>query len=345
MQGKQLAPDGGEGTEQEPADPEAMNMLMHFAQMQMMGGNAQNAWSMPMNPANPPPAYNISVSPPYPANPPMPPQYHPYYNPPQHNLMAINGGYDMNQQAPPNFNNHMPMNSNSGNSRRSYEDDNEEIWSTRPRAANHLSKSALMYLPEFSTSQKSVRNSHNIEQNILKSVEGLLEDDEPLNYDSGFQGKLSSKFPSDKKQVRSVENSGFGTATAKNSSGWSDTTASKMNKTRRSGNESGPSLVTKSFGDSKDGKQKQTPSELSTIFEAKDGLFFSLHHSTSNHTEESKKGRDSDLYEGFKILGPVDPTTPQLGPYSNKQTEPQSQIYRSEFFSKSYQPNPKDGYE
>lgn len=337
MQNKQASPSEQDDLSQ--LDPEAMNsMLMQFAQMhQMMAGNTSSGWNMSRSDNQQP--YNINIAPALHQTPPLPPPP-PYF---QYNMghpnemmpVPMGMGFNMNQPIHP-MHQQQGLNRNSGNSRNSNEVDDD--WSTRPRAANHINKSALMYIPELGLSQKSVKASGNLEQNILKSVEGLLEDDDPDKFDSDFQQNTNSnsQFLTVKKP-RSMENSLFGTA--KQSSGWSDTTASKLNKTRRSGNESGPSLVTKSFGESKESKPKQNISELSTIFEAKDGLFFSWNN--SNKTEESKGGRDSDLCEGFKLIGQAEPITPLPGPPTNKQPE-EGKIFKSDFFSKSVQPKSQD---
>lgn len=324
-----------EGEDFGMTDQNPMNMMMQFAQMQMMAGNNTSDWNMSMTyPDAQAGQYGIAVHPPFAQGPIMHPPPFPYYAP-QPPLMPMMGtGFDMNQPSVHNF--QQPMDRHSGNSRNSRGEIEEDLdWSTRPRAANHLTKNALMYLPESSVSNKSARASNNLEQNILRSVQGLLEDDdEPTNLDgSDFQASKSGNFLSANKQTRSVENSIFGTA--KNSSGWSDTTASKMNKTRRSGNESGsgPSLVTKSFGETKDTKTKPTASELSTIFEAKDGLLFDWQNSTSNQTEKSSKGRDTDLFEGFMLVDPE--ASPNI-----KRTDPQDTIYKSDFFGRNSNPPP-----
>ena len=200
----------------------------------------------------------------------------------------------------------------SGNSR-GYQDD--DAWSTRPRARGHISKNDLVYI-EDDKHTPTPKMQGNFDLNILKSVEGLLDEDQDGDaeksekFDSGFRDSGSSI--AQKKKIRSVENSGFGTAknnsgfgTAKNNSGWSDTTASKANKTRKSGNDSAPSSMenkfTKSFGESKMQEPKLT-SELSTIFENKEGLFFSWQSSGQTDRRTSKQDSDSHC-EGFKIIG------------------------------------------
>ena len=263
---------------------EAMNsMMMQFVHMQNMIGGSPSSWNLSMSDGGSYQHSNISQ-----------PGYHqdPYsIHQPLPGMNHGGSGFNMN------VSNVQQANRGSGNSRAGQDDD---AWSTRPRARGHISKNDLIYIGEDKYQPKA---QGNFDLNILKSVEGLLDDDPDTDkFDSGF---MDSNFTSNAKtKVRSVENSGFGTM--KNNSGWSDTTASKFNKTRKSGNDSVPNSfenkVTRSFGESKMQEPKLI-SELSTIFENKEGLFFSWQRSgQTERRTDSKQGSQSHC-EGFKLIG------------------------------------------
>lgn len=295
------------------------SMMMQFVQMQNMIGSSPHSWNASTS--------NDNMS--YQAN--MSPQAHvqdPCYTGQLVNNMVGGSSFNMNQQM------NVPFDMRSSDISGQAVDDN---ISTRPRARNHLSKMDLMYLPENTPKQ---RLQGNFDINILKSVEGLL-DDEPEQYNSGFS---DGNFLNTKKQVRSVESSGFGAA--KNSSGWSDTTASKFTKTRKSGNDSSmPSETkfTRSFGDSKINEPKLT-SELSTIFENKDGLFFSWQSSGQTNQRTDSNAENETHCEGFRIIPEPKPMTNRMQMSSGVHQDDRSrdidqQKFHSDFYEKSKCPH------
>lgn len=317
MQTKPPGPPTEPSEELGQMNPDAMNsMMMQFAQMQNMFGGSPSSWTM-----------SASDNASYPANLSPQPYSHndQYLMPPQHSLphTTSGAGFNMNQT-------HYPIAADrrSGGSNGVSEDE----WSTRPRAHGHISKMDLMYIP--AEAPKLPKAHANFDLNILKSVEGLLEDDlESEKSNSGFK---NSNFLSTKKtQVRSVENSGFGAT--KNGSGWSDTTASKANKGRPSGNESVSTRdmkCTRSFGDSKCQEPKLN-SELSTIFENKEGLFFSWHSSGQTDRRSEKHPESESHCEGFKLVsGPKQKRDP-ASTGVHHQPKDSEQKYFSNFYDQS----------
>lgn len=320
MQGKQPAVQQEFGQDANQFDPETMsNMMMQFAQMQGMVGGSPNSWEMSMSDNS---SYHHQYSPAgYPQN--------QYYFHPQVPLMQQTSGFNMNQEMPG-----MTEGFNVGLGQASLDEDN---WSTRPRARGHISKMDLMYIGEQDQLQKQQpKVQGNFDINILKSVEGLLDDDVDTDkYDSGFKDSNFMSVP--KSKVRSMENSGFGGG--KYNSGWSDTTASKMNKTRKSGNESMPkqeNQFTKSFGDSKFNDVKNT-AELSTIFENKEGLFFSWHSSGQTDRRTGENAVADAYCEGFKLIGePSSNPQRNLASMGQKQEEKESDhMFYSDFYNQS----------
>ena len=180
------------------------------------------------------------------------------------------------------------------------EDIDGDNWSTRPRAKGHISKIDLMYIGKENSKKTKIHG--NFDANILKSMEWILDDEPEINkYDSGFQN--SNLLCINKNPVRSVENSGFGGS--KFNSGWSDTTASKLNKNRASQKDSTSNRhakITKSFGDPANQESNNMP-ELSTIFENKDGLFFAwngIGHQTD--VDRASKVELDSYTDRFKIV-------------------------------------------
>lgn len=289
MQGNQAITPQENVQESNHIDPELMNnMMMQFAHMQgMLGGGNTQSWE-DMSMSNNTSSFSQQG---YSQN-----QYY-MAQPSPHTMMQ--SGFNMNHAG-----SHYTGSRGSAGSPVDLDDDN---WSTRPRAKVHISKMDLMYISEENLKKPKLQG--NFDANILKSVEGLL-DDEPeiYKYDSGFQ---NSNFLSiNKNPVRSVENSGFGGS--KFNSGWSDTTASKLNKTRASEKESTPnrySKITKSFGDPANQESKNMP-ELSTIFENKDGLFFAwnrIDHQTN--VSGASKIEPESYTDGFKIVSDHPPVS------------------------------------
>lgn len=294
-------------------DPEIINnMMLHYVNMQSMMSGSHMSWDMSPSENSP---YHSNYS--YERN-----HQNPYFMFQPIPNMTHGEGFSMNRIEEGQF----PPNRNSGNSQQvEQEDDN---WSTRPRARAHISKGDLALIPENSRAQPKIQP--NFEHNILRSVEGLLEDDPNTeNLENSY--KDSNFLSVMKTHTRSVENSGFGSA--KYNSGWSDTAASRMNKTRGSDGRSVQSkdcFVSKSFGESKIQDMKLT-SDLSTIFESKEGLFFPWQSGfqsilNTDNTNEAGFNRGnlkmaSELRGGYSLGVNLDESNEDIMPRSHLDTQ------------------------
>lgn len=196
----------------------------------------------------------------------------------------------------------------------------EDDWSTRPRAKNHLSLLDIRNIQNPDTGEKKSNRAAvaaRFDINI-RNVEDMLDND---IQSSGLSGNnpLDAAHRSSLSAESSAFNSGFGN---KPYSVWSDNMGSKLTKTKTTRDSAGTPFK-RSFGDS----FKNQQADLTTIFETKGGPFFAFE-------EPPLSVKKEEQFEGFKLIDDPKVKKPQ-DPFKSlkigQQHPTTDHLYKSDF--------------